>query len=280
MPPNPGDPGDNGGPRPPEGDWLGTPYLTFRRDGPFAIVTLDRPQARNAMTPAMYFGIRYAVSRVNADADLAGMLITGAGDVFAPGGDLGGGGADNWTHFGSALSMDVTPFDTLRKSAKPVVSAVNGLCQGGGLQIAMCSDVAVVSERATFRVPELFRGIADTYYSQMLARIVGPIRTRDLMLTGRVLAAQEALAWGMVARVVPHDELLDTAREVLAQCCRTAPAARSAVKASLDNYLGLFDRIGMEASIESAAAAEGFVAFRERRSPNWVHPDLRVDGRL
>jgi enoyl-CoA hydratase/carnithine racemase len=267
-------------PHPPEGDWLGTKYLTFRRDGPLAIVTLDRPEARNAMTPAMYFGIRYAVTRVDADKELAGLLITGTGDVFAPGGDLGGGGDDDWMQFGSALSMDVTPFDTLRKSAKPVVSAVNGLCQGGGLQIAMCSDVAVVSDRATFRVPELYRGIADTYYSQMLARIIGPVRTRDLMFTGRTLTAYEAVEWGMVARMVQHDQLLDTAREVLAQCCRTAPGARRIVKASLDNYLGLYDRIGMEASIESAEAVEGFLAFRERRSPNWVHPDLRVDGRL
>ena len=79
----------NGGPRPPDGDWLGTPFLTFKREGAFAICTLDRPEARNAMTPAMYFGIRYAISRVNADPDLAGLLITGTGDVFAPGGDLG-----------------------------------------------------------------------------------------------------------------------------------------------------------------------------------------------
>jgi enoyl-CoA hydratase len=247
-----------GHPRPPEGDWLGTEFLTFTRDGPFGIVTLDRPQACNAMTPAMYFGIRYAVSLVNADPDLAGLLITGTGDVFAPGGDLGGGSGDNWMPWGSALSMDVTPFDTLRTSAKPVVSAVNGLCQGGGLQIAMCSDVAVVSDRATFRVPELYRGIADTYYSQMLARVIGPVRTRELMFTGRTLTAQEAVEWGLLARMVPHAGLLETAREVLAQCCRTAPGARRIVKASLDNYLGLFDRIGMEASIGSAEAVEGF----------------------
>lgn len=269
-----------GHPRPPEGDWLGTEFLTFTRDGPFGIVTLDRPQARNAMTPAMYFGIRYAVSLVNTDPDLAGLLITGTGDVFAPGGDLGGGSGDNWMPWGSALSMDVTPFDTLRTSAKPVVSAVNGLCQGGGLQIAMCSDVAVVSDRAMFRVPELYRGIADTYYSQMLARVIGPVRTRELMFTGRTLTAQEAVEWGLLARMVPHAELLETAREVLAQCCRTAPDARRIVKASLDNYLGLFDRIGMEASIGSAEAVEGFLAFKERRSPQWVHPELRLDGRL
>jgi enoyl-CoA hydratase len=271
---------DDSSPRPPDGDWLGTPFLTFTRQGPFAICTIDRPQARNAFTPAMYFGIRYAISRVNADDELAGLLITGAGDVFAPGGDLGQGGADDWMDFASTLSMDVTPFDTLRTSAKPVVAAVNGLCQGGGLQIALCSDMAVVSERATFRVPELFRGIADTYYSQMLARIIGPVRTRDLMFTGRVLTAREALDWGMVARVVPHHELLETARDVLAQCCRTAPAARASIKASLDHYLGLFDRIGMQSSLTGPEAREGFRAFKEKRSPEWVHPELRIDGRL
>jgi enoyl-CoA hydratase len=232
------------------------------------------------MTPAMYFGIRYAVGRVNEDDDLAGLLITGSGDVFAPGGDMGGGGADNWITFGPALGMDVTPFDALRSSVKPVVSAVNGLCQGGGLQIALCSDVAVVSERATFRVPELFRGIADTYYSQMLARVIGPVRTRDLMLTGRVLTAEEAVEWGMVARVVRHGQLLDDAREVLAQCCRTAPGARAVIKSSLDSYLGLYDRIGMTTSIGGPEAVEGFRAFKERRSPDWVHPDLRGGGRL
>ena len=268
-------------PRPPEGDWLGTPFLRFERRGPFGVVTLDRPEARNAMTPAMYFGIRYAVTHVESDPDLAGLLITGTGDVFAPGGDLGGGdGSDDWMSFGPALSMDVTPFETLRQSVKPVVSAVNGLCQGGGLQIAICSDMAVVSDRATFRVPELYRGIADTYYSQMLARVIGPVRTRDLMFTGRTLTAAEAAEWGMVARVVPHDDLAAAAREVLAQCCRTAPKARAVVKSSLDNYLGLYDRIGMKASYGGAEAVEGFVAFKERRSPDWVHPDLRTDGRL
>jgi enoyl-CoA hydratase len=176
--------------------------------------------------------------------------------------------------------MDVTPFDTLRTSAKPVVSAVNGLCQGGGLRIALCSDIAVVSDRATFRVPELFRGIADTYYSQMLARLIGPVRTRDLLFTGRVLTAEQALDWGMVARVVPHDELLGSAREVLAQCCRTAPGAQAVIKSSLDAYVGLYDRIGMTTSIGGPEAVEGFVAFKQRRSPAWVHPDLRVDGRL
>src|SRR6201984_3928732 len=89
-------------PRPPEGDWLGTPYLSFERQGPIAVCTIDRPEARNAMTPAMYFGIRYAVGRLNEDPDLAGLLITGTGDVFAPGGDwAAGGGAATGSPFGA-----------------------------------------------------------------------------------------------------------------------------------------------------------------------------------
>jgi len=80
--------------------------------------------------------------------------------------------------------------------------------------------------------------------------------------------------------VVAHDDLPVVAREILAQCCRTAPAARAAVKSSLDAYLGLYDRIGMATSLRAPEAVEGFRAFKERRSPQWVHPDLRGDGRL
>jgi enoyl-CoA hydratase len=82
------------------------------------------------MSPAMYFGIGYAVNHVAADDDLAGLIITGTGDVFAPGGDLGGAGGDDWMNFGSLPMEALLPFDTLRTSRKPVVSAVNGLAQG------------------------------------------------------------------------------------------------------------------------------------------------------
>jgi enoyl-CoA hydratase/carnithine racemase len=272
--------GENNRPRPPEGDWLGTPYLRFERKEPFAHVIVDRPEARNAMTPAMYFGIRYASKRVDNDPDLAGLLITGTGDVFIPGGDLGRQATDGWMDFGNILGMDVTPFDALRQSVKPVVAAVNGICQGGGFMITLCADVSVVSERAVFRVPELLRGIADLYYAQVLSSVIGPVRARDLMLTGRTLSAQEALDWGMVTRVVPHEDLMDAAAEVLAQCCRTAPEARRATKSVLDGYIGLYDRVGMAASLSGPEPLEGFRAFKEKRSPDWVPEALRVNGRL
>jgi enoyl-CoA hydratase len=261
-------------PQPPEGDWLGTPFLRFERVGPFAHVVVDRPEARNSMTPAMYFGLRVAVQRVDGDDALAGLLLTGTDDVFIPGGDLGGRGDDKWMNF-SPLGMEITPFDALRQARKAVVCAINGICQGGGFMIALCSDLAVASERATFRVPELLRGIADTYYSQMLFKTVGPVRTRDLMFTARTLSAAEALDWGLIARVVPHDDLLDEATAALEAISQTAPSARRQIKRSIDEQIGLFDRIGMQDSFKGEEAREGYAAFRERRAPSWVHPDLR-----
>ena len=263
---------------PPRGDWLGTPFLRFERHGPLAHVVVDRPAARNALTPAMYFGIRYAVEHVGRDDDLAGLLLTGTGDVFMPGGDPWSMD-DGWAGQ-ELLGMDVTPFEAVRRATKPVVCAVNGICMGGGLVIAMLCDAAVASDRATFRAPELFRGIADTNYGQVLPRQIGPARARDMLLTGRTVSAEEAEAWGLVARVVSHDELLDRAVEVLAQCCRTAPGARLAVKKAFHDYYGTYDRMAMDASLAGPEPAEGWAAFREKRSPAWVHPDLRTDGRL
>lgn len=265
--------------RPPEGDWLGTPYLRFERQGPLATVTVDRPEARNALTPAMYFGLRYAIDHVNADDDLAGLLITGTGDVFIPGGDMGGASPDDWGPL-QHLSMDVTPFEAVRMSGKPVVCAVNGIAQGGGMMIAMLSDVAVASERATFRAPELFRGIADTNYGQILPRQIGPARARDMLLTGRKVTATEAEAWGLVARVVAHDRLIDEATDALTWCCRTGPDSRWQVKRTMDQFYGHYDRMAMEASIRGPEAAEGWRAFTERRSPTWIPDELRPTGRI
>ncbi|MFT4265264.1 MAG: enoyl-CoA hydratase/isomerase family protein [Nocardioides sp.] len=257
-------------PRPPRGDWLGTPYLRLERRGSIAHLVVDRPEARNALTRAMYFGVRYATRLVDADPELAGLLITGSGEVFIPGGDLGAKPVDDWLDLDVPGAIDVLPFDTLRQSVKPVVAAVNGICQGGGLLIALCSDLSVASERATFRVPELFRGISDTYYAQLLVRLIGPVRTKDLMLSGRVLSASEALEWGLINRVARHEELISSATELLARSLETAPMARRDIKRVLDQYVGLHDRIAFTDSLQRSEAREGFAAFIEKRSPDWV----------
>jgi enoyl-CoA hydratase/carnithine racemase len=231
------------------------------------------------MTAAMYFALRYATNLVDSDDALAGLLVTGTDDVFIPGGDLSQAGADEW-EVGDLLYMDVVPFDALRQSRKPVVAAVNGICQGGGLIIAMLSDISVASDRATFRAPELLRGIADTNYAQLLPRQIGPARARDMLFTGREVTAAEALEWGLIARVVPHHQLMEAATEALITVCRTGPSARSEMKRTFDQYYGLYDRIGMVDSLRGPEALEGYSAFKERRNPSWVHPELRTPGRL
>jgi enoyl-CoA hydratase/carnithine racemase len=246
--------------------------------GSHAVLTVDRPEARNALTAAMYFGIRYAVDRVNGDPDLAGLLITGTGDVFIPGGDLGGNPIDDWGG-PRLLGMDNVPFDAIRYSRKPIVCAVNGICQGGGLLIAIMSDVAVASDRATFRAPEIYRGIADTGYAAYLPAQIGPARAKDMLFTGRRVTAAEALEWGLVSRVVAHDEVQSAALEALQACMRGAPEARMQVKRIISQSYGHYDRMTMEASVFGAEAREGWESFRDRRAPEWVPEDLRT-GRL
>jgi enoyl-CoA hydratase len=255
-------------------DDLGTPFLRLRREGPIVWCEIDRPAARNALTSAMYYGIKRAVYLVNADPELAALVITGTGDVFAPGGDLGGGSADGEQPV-PALGPDALPFLAIRDSRAPVVAAVNGICQGGGLLIAMMADIAVASDRATFRVPELLRGIPDATFAATLPAHVGVAAARDLLLSARRFDAAEAQRLGVISRVVPHDDLRTAAREATAQILRTAPAARAQVKRMLNEHYPPTDHLTMFAALEeSPEPREGMRAFMEKRQPAWIPPDL------
>lgn len=253
-------------------DDLGTPCLRLERDGVIAWCVIDRPAARNALTPAMYYGIKRAVHLVNTDPDLAALIITGVGDVFAPGGDLGGRSEPGET-FPAAVGADVLPFLAVRDSQAPVIAAVNGICQAGGLLIAMMADIAVVSDRATFRVPELLRGIPDSTYAAALPAHVGVAVARDLMLSARRFDAAEALRIGLISRVVPHDALRTAALEAAHEVLQTAPSARLHVKRMLNERYGEFDYPLMFWALEhSPEPREGMLAFMEKRPPSWIPP--------
>ncbi len=251
---------------------LGTPALRFEREGPIAWCVIDRPAARNALTPGMYYGLKQAVRLVNRDPELAALIITGVGDVFAPGGDLGGR-AEPGESVPEEVGYDVLPFLAIRDSRAPVIAAVNGICQAGGLLIAMMADIAVVSERATFRVPELLRGIPDATFAAALPAHVGVAVARDLLLSARTFDAAEAQRLGVISRVVPHDELRAAAVEAARQILRTAPEARVHVKRMLNERYGLVDYQTMFWSLEhSDEPREGMRAFMEKRAPRWVPP--------
>ena len=257
------------------GDDLGTPALRLEREGSIAWCTIDRPSARNALTPAMYYGIKRPVQLVNADPDLAALIITGTGDVFAPGGDLGGR-YEPGEERPDVVGHDVIPFLAIRDSQAPVIAAVNGICQAGGLLIAMLADIAVASDRATFRVPELLRGIPDATYAAVLPAHVGIAAARDLLFSARPFDASEAQRLGVIARVVPHDELRDAAREAAREVLRTAPAARMHVKRMLNERYGFIDYQTMFWSLDhSDEPREGMQAFMEKRPPRWIPPDLQ-----
>jgi enoyl-CoA hydratase len=249
---------------------LGAAGLRFERDGVVAWCTIDRPEARNALTPAMYFGIKQAVRLVNQDPDLAALVITGTGDAFAPGGDLGGRSQP-----GDAIPPDIgheiLPFLAIRDSRAPVVVAVNGICQAGGLLIAMLADICVASDRATFRVPELLRGIPDATYAAVLPAHVGVAVARDLLLSARRFDAAEAQRLGVISRVVPHDQLREEAVQAVREILQTPPMARMQVKRMLNERYGLIDYQTMFWALEeSEEPREGMRAFMEKRSPSWV----------
>lgn len=252
---------------------LGTSNLHLEREGPIAWCVIDRPGARNALTPSMYYGIKRAVHVVNTDPDLAALIITGTGDVFAPGGDLGGRQepGDEPT---PTIGADLLPFLAIRDSRAPVIAAVNGICQAGGLLIAMLADIAVVSDRATFRVPELLRGIPDATYAAALPAHVGIAVARDLMLSGRKFDAAEAQRIGLISRLVPHDELRQAALEAAKEVLQTPPNARVHFKRMLNERYGLIDYQTMFWALEHAdEPREGMAAFMEKRPPRWV-PDF------
>ncbi len=257
---------------------LGTSNLRLTRDGPIAWCVIDRPAARNALTPAMYYGIKRAVHVVNTDPELAALIITGTGDVFAPGGDLGGRLEPGDTL--PDVAEDVLPFLAIRDSQAPVIAAVNGICQAGGLLIAMMADIAVASDRATFRVPELLRGIPDGMYAATLPAHVGVGVARDLLLSARTFGAAEAQRLGVISRVVPHDELHAAALQAAHEVLRTAPDARAHVKRMLNERYGFIDFQTMYVTLTRGdEMREGMRAFMEKRPPSWVPPGVTFEVR-
>jgi enoyl-CoA hydratase len=250
---------------------LGAACLRLERDGPIAWCVIDRPSARNALTPAMYFGIKRAVRLVNSDPDLRALIITGTDDTFAPGGDLGGRYEPGDERVPEGLTHETLPFLAIRDSAAPVIAAVNGICQAGGLLIAMLSDIAVVSERASFRVPELLRGIVDATYAAVLPVHVGMAQARDLLLSARKIDAAEALRIGLVSRLVQHDDLRKAARDAAVELLQSAPEARVHVKRMLNEHYREVDYQTMFWSLQnSAEPREGMKAFMEKRPPAWI----------
>ena len=240
-----------------------------KQDGVLRVV-LDRPDRRNACTIEMYHGIKKAAILAERDPEIDVVVLTGSGDTFCVGGEMGGkheggGGVDRETD-----GLDLTPFVQLERCPKIVLTAVNGMCQGGGLVMTIMSDVSVVSDRARFRVPELLRGVADCYLGARLAARVGMAHAKYLLFTAQYFGAAEALAMGLVSRVVPHAELDAAVDETVGWIRQTAPGARTRLKHDLNRQLPSIDLPMFAAALAGDEVREGFEAFVAKRPPRWV----------
>ena len=242
--------------------------VRYDRVGPVAWVTIDRPEARNAINVDVRDGLRDAAARFNAD-DAAVLVLTGSGDVaFCAGADL---------KEMSALGLEVPPpdyvpvFGRTIEVAKPTIAAVNGVAYAGGFLLAQMCDLCVAAEHARFAITEVRVG-RGAPWAAPLPWLVPPRIAMELLVTGEPLSAARAYEVGLVNRVVPLAELHDAVQELAEGIAKNAPlsvaAAKRTVYLALDAPYEAADAL-WEPVYKSADAQEGPRAFAEKREPRW-----------
>ncbi|MCP3473456.1 enoyl-CoA hydratase-related protein [Bradyrhizobium sp. CCGUVB1N3] len=251
-------------------------HVKVAREGRCTIVTIDRPEARNALNADCHAELEDVFDKFASDDEQWVAIITGAGPkAFCAGHDLKQQAA------GGGLTTPAKGFAGLTKRfdlAKPVIAAVNGVAMGGGFEIALACDIVVASTNAMFALPEPRVGLAALAGGiQRLPREIGLKRAMGMMLTGRRVSAEEALSLGLVNEVVSGN-VLDAARrwadEILACSPMSVRATKEAVLRGLSRSIseGIseeWEYPAMKVMLASADAVEGPQAFAEKRKPNW-----------
>lgn len=248
---------------------LGSKYLDCTVADHVMRLRIARPEKKNAFTQSMYRGIKRAAILADGDPQVDILLITGTDTVFASGGDMS---AEMEDAAGLALELDPSdqmPHRHLERCSKVVLAAVNGLCYAGGLDIVLFSDLSIASDRATFRIPELQRGVPDPWIAARLADYIGLGRAKYYAFTAAKFDAHEAFAMGLVGRVVPHAEFEQAVQEVVEQIQLSGPKTRMTFKDEINRHLTQPNMNMFKRSILSPEMIEGMKAFLEKRPPNW-----------
>ena len=252
--------------------------LLYRVEGHVGVITLNRPEQRNALTWRTYALLEEAVRTTTARC----LVITGADPAFCSGDDVRQvmGGGDKPPEMSSARSGPrLTPAaDALLHTDVPVVAAVNGAAVGWGMELAMMADLRVASEKARFGELFVLRGlVSDAPGLGRLASLVGREKAAELLFTGDVIPAAEAQRIGLVGRVVPHDELLPTAMALAEKIAANPPLAVQAIKAGLRraldpdwNELGSWVSSTLGRLFQTEDHREGVKSFLEKRPANYV----------
>jgi enoyl-CoA hydratase len=249
-----------------------------RRDGGVVVVTIDRPEALNALNREALSELRDRLRGLAVDTDVRVLVLTGAGDrAFAAGADIKE--MSDMTvlegHAWGTLGHECTRL--LESMPKPTIAAVNGFALGGGCELALACDIRYASEQAKFGQPEINLAVIPGWGgTQRLARAVGPSLAKDLILTGRTIDAAEALRIGLVSAVYPPDELMEKALTAAAALAEKSPVALSAAKDAANRALqgDLGSGLSYEAILFAALFAtedqkEGMAAFVEKRAPRF-----------
>ncbi len=253
-------------------------HILVETRGAVTLVTLNRPQALNALSSAVLEDLIAAFSAFEADETQRCAVLTGAGDkAFAAGADIKEMADKPSSEFYSGDMFALWQSDLVNAVRKPWIAAVNGFALGGGCELAMMADFIVAADSAKFGQPEIKLGVVPGMGgSQRLTRAIGKAKAMDLILTGRMIDAAEAERTGLVARVVPAADLLDAALAVAAEIAAMAPLAVLAAKELVNaaQQLPLEEGIRLERRLFHMLAAtedkaEGMAAFVEKRTPVW-----------
>jgi enoyl-CoA hydratase len=251
-----------------------TTILTETR-GNVGLITLNRPDAMNALSPTLVSELMEALEAFDADENIGAMVVAGSERVFAAGADI------KFMAKASEEEMRQNPFigsfDRIRKIKKPVIAAVSGWALGGGCELAMACDMIMASEKAKFGQPEITIGvIPGAGGTQRLTLAVGKAVAMEMVLNNRTLSAQEALQFGLVNRVVPVESFLDKALSLAEEIAGRAPLAVRAGKEAVNKIFegSLTDGLAYEQNLfyglfSTEDQKEGMKAFIEKRKPEW-----------
>jgi len=242
-----------------------------------ALIRLDRPEALNALNARLVSELDEALAGFDTDDNIGCIVITGSEKAFAAGADIKE--MRDKTAVGAFLEDFLARWDAVARARKPIIAAVAGFALGGGCELAMMCDFIIAASTATFGQPEIKLGIIPgAGGTQRLARAIGKAKAMDLVLTGRLMGAEEAERAGLVARIVPPEDLVDealkTARVIAGMSLPAAITAKEAVNQAFETTLAQgarYERRLFYSLFATDDQKEGMAAFVEKRRPAFRH---------
>ena len=251
------------------------PFIIVTKQDGYALVRFNRPDVLNALNMKLMEELVDALESLDKEGDVRCIIITGNEKAFAAGADI--------TEMAEASAVEMLSrdqfarWDRIRKIKKPIIAAVSGFALGGGCEVAMTCDMIIASETARFGQPEINLGVMPgAGGTQRLTRAVGKAKAMEMVLTGRMITADEALRWGLVNKVVPVESYLEEAKTWAKEIASKPPVAvrlaKEAVLKSFDTTIegGLeFERKSFYLLFASDDQKEGMKAFTEKRKPEW-----------